>query len=169
MGEANEGRSSGMRHLSLQMDKYPRDLLQRFTASNTKQSQYATRNEQDEEEDEEAAASDEIELNLGLSLGGRFGVDKNAKKLIRSSSVASSIPIPRDTGRHGDSSARIVSDTHKDFFPSDGNRRGVEEEKGVTNVEEDGGEEKAVGETEEHEYKDGERRGWWWDFRGREP
>ncbi|KAL7260765.1 hypothetical protein ACSBR1_006432 [Camellia fascicularis] len=42
---------------------------------------------------------EEIELNLGLSLGGRFGVDKSGNsKLIRSSSIASSIPIVRDGG-----------------------------------------------------------------------
>nr|GFB19450.1 ninja-family protein AFP1-like [Tanacetum cinerariifolium] len=34
---------------------------------------------------------DELELNLGLSLGGRFGVDKN-KGLVRSSSIAAILP-----------------------------------------------------------------------------
>ncbi|XP_021299881.1 ninja-family protein AFP3-like isoform X2 [Herrania umbratica] len=94
MGEANENRRSsrsssssrGMRNLSLQIEKYPRDLLQRFMSS---EAQASTRSE-GEEEDEE------VELNLGLSLGGRFGVDKNAKKLTRSSSIAGSIPILRE-------------------------------------------------------------------------
>ncbi|KAG6763994.1 hypothetical protein POTOM_031445 [Populus tomentosa] len=40
--------------------------------------------------------TEEIELNLGLSLGGRFGVDKSSKKLTRSSSIAGSIPLLRD-------------------------------------------------------------------------
>ncbi|KAA8529328.1 hypothetical protein F0562_033873 [Nyssa sinensis] len=40
--------------------------------------------------------SEEIELNLGLSLGGRFGVDKHDKKLMRSSSIAGTMPIVRD-------------------------------------------------------------------------
>ncbi|KAA8532894.1 hypothetical protein F0562_032989 [Nyssa sinensis] len=41
--------------------------------------------------------SDEIELNLGLSLGGRFGVDKSdKKKIMRSSSIAGSLPIVVD-------------------------------------------------------------------------
>ncbi|EOY01681.1 ABI five binding protein 2, putative isoform 1 [Theobroma cacao] len=92
-GEANENRrrsssssSRGMSNLSLRIEKYPRDLLQRFMSS---EAQASTRSE-GEEEDEE------VELNLGLSLGGRFGVDKNAKKLTRSSSIAGSIPILRE-------------------------------------------------------------------------
>ncbi|XP_076881913.1 ninja-family protein AFP3-like [Bidens hawaiensis] len=37
---------------------------------------------------------EEVELNLGLSLGGRFGVDKS--KLIRSSSIAAILPVVKD-------------------------------------------------------------------------
>ncbi|KAL6294855.1 hypothetical protein ACE6H2_002997 [Prunus campanulata] len=90
MGEANEERSRAMEYLSLQIDKYPRDLLQRLMcSSNTQQSQYAEPSEEEE--------SDELELNLGLSLGGRFGVDKSSKKkLIRSSSIAGTMPFVRD-------------------------------------------------------------------------
>ncbi|TQD89322.1 hypothetical protein C1H46_025171 [Malus baccata] len=81
-----------MENLSLQMDKYPRDLLQRLMCRSndaTTQLQYAEANEEEE--------SDELELNLGLSLGGRFGVDKSAKnKLIRSSSIAGTMPFVRD-------------------------------------------------------------------------
>ncbi|KAJ7953919.1 Ninja family [Quillaja saponaria] len=87
MGEANKGRSRAMESLALQIDKYPRDLLQRFiSGGNTQQSQYA-------EPDEDA---EEIELNLGLSLGGRFGVDKNPRKLTRSSSIVGTMPIVRE-------------------------------------------------------------------------
>ncbi|XP_041013268.1 ninja-family protein AFP3-like [Juglans microcarpa x Juglans regia] len=86
MGEAKEARSRAMENLSLQLDKYPRDLLQRFTCNSTQQSEYATPSED----------SEEIELNLGLSLGGRFGVDKSAKKLIRSSSIAGIMPVVQD-------------------------------------------------------------------------
>ncbi|GJS65151.1 ninja-family protein AFP1-like protein [Tanacetum coccineum] len=43
---------------------------------------------------------DELELNLGLSLGGRFGVDKN-KGLVRSSSIAAILPA-------------VTSDSNKD-------------------------------------------------------
>lgn len=65
--------------------KYPRDLLQRLMcSSNTQQSQYA-------EEEEE------LELSLGLSLGGRFGVDKTTNKLVRSSSIAGTMPFHRET------------------------------------------------------------------------
>ncbi|CAN6550427.1 unnamed protein product [Malus baccata var. baccata] len=92
MGEANERRRRAMENLSLQMDKYPRDLLQRLMCRSndaTTQLQYAEANEEEE--------SDELELNLGLSLGGRFGVDKGAKnKLIRSSSIAGTMPFVRD-------------------------------------------------------------------------
>ncbi|CAL5338592.1 unnamed protein product [Camellia sinensis] len=78
---------SGMEKLSLETNRFPRDLLQRFMASNP--TQLTNMSNEDEE----------IELNLGLSLGGRFGVDKSGNsKLIRSSSIASSIPIVRDGG-----------------------------------------------------------------------
>ncbi|XP_044488718.1 ninja-family protein AFP1-like isoform X2 [Mangifera indica] len=94
MGEASENRkkSREMHNLSLQLEKYPRDLLQKFmSTSDTQQSQDLTPTSHKEEK------VGEIELNLGLSLGGRFGVDKNAKKkLIRSSSIAGSIPISRE-------------------------------------------------------------------------
>lgn len=86
MGEAKEARSKAMENLSLRIDKYPRDLLQRFVCSSTQESEHATPSED----------SEEIELNLGLSLGGRFGLDRSAKKLIRSSSVAGKIPVVRD-------------------------------------------------------------------------
>ncbi|KAK1413725.1 hypothetical protein QVD17_35503 [Tagetes erecta] len=56
-------------------NKFSRDLLQRFTGS-------GDRTGSDPEE--------EVELNLGLSLGGRFGVDKS--KLVRSSSIAAILP-----------------------------------------------------------------------------
>ncbi|CAI9761819.1 unnamed protein product [Fraxinus pennsylvanica] len=59
-----------------------RDLLQRFVGSSS--------------ECEEMKEEEEIELNLGLSLGGRFGVDKGFKKLTRSSSIAECLPVVRD-------------------------------------------------------------------------
>lgn len=90
MGEANEGRrrSKAMENLSLQMEKFPRDLLQRFMSC----SNNSNNNTHHREEEE----SEEIELNLGLSLGGRFGVDKNSNKLIRSSSVVGTMPFFRE-------------------------------------------------------------------------
>lgn len=81
-----------MENLSLQMEKYPRDLLQRFMNSSSSNMHELGNTEPDEGED-----SEEVELNLGLSLGGRFGIDKDAKKkLIRSSSIAGTIPLVRD-------------------------------------------------------------------------
>lgn len=90
-----------MENLSLQMEKYPKDLLQRLmgTTNTQQQSQNApSLNIDGGEEDEED--SEDVELNLGLSLGGRFGVDKNAyknknNKLIRSSSIVGTMPLVR--------------------------------------------------------------------------
>uniref|UniRef100_M1CQW8 Ninja-family protein n=2 Tax=Solanum tuberosum TaxID=4113 RepID=M1CQW8_SOLTU len=93
-----------MENLSMETNRFSRDLLQRFmgggggsSSSSSGKSRVevvvAGGKEVKEEEDE-----GEVELNLGLSLGGRFGVDKssNSNKLIRSSSVASCLPIVRD-------------------------------------------------------------------------
>ncbi|KAI4339403.1 hypothetical protein MLD38_024350 [Melastoma candidum] len=40
--------------------------------------------------------TEELELTLGLSLGGRFGIDKSSKRLARSASVAGALPITRE-------------------------------------------------------------------------
>ncbi|XP_011102058.2 ninja-family protein AFP3-like [Sesamum indicum] len=77
-----------MENLSLDISansRLSRDLLQRFMGTASEYEEAVK-----EEEDEE------IELNLGLSLGGRFGVDKSSQKLVRSSSVASCLPVVRD-------------------------------------------------------------------------
>lgn len=90
MGEANEkkNRSREMHNLSLEIEKYPRDLLRRFMPKSETEQSHDEGTENTEEE---------IELNLGLSLGGRFGVDTSAKKkLLRSSSIAGSIPMFRE-------------------------------------------------------------------------
>ncbi|XP_019462267.1 PREDICTED: ninja-family protein AFP1-like isoform X3 [Lupinus angustifolius] len=96
--------------------KYPRDLLQIFNMSSTtsrgvgvsddhnhNHQQHQHQNfyhqqlleEENGEEDKE-----EVELNLGLSLGGKFGVDKYAayksNKLMRSSSVVGTMPLFRE-------------------------------------------------------------------------
>ncbi|KAK2636048.1 hypothetical protein Ddye_030840 [Dipteronia dyeriana] len=116
MGEANEkrNRSKEMRNLSLQMEKYPRDLLQRFMSNTTRGAQ-----QQAQEEDTPTTHSDEeIELNLGLSLGGRFGVDKNdKKKLLRSSSIAGSIPIFREIGIATPTTSTTTNNTPAVMYP----------------------------------------------------
>ncbi|KAK4382587.1 Ninja-family protein AFP2 [Sesamum angolense] len=84
----NIARTIEMENLSLDISansRLSRDLLQRFMGTASEYEEAVK-----EEEDEE------IELNLGLSLGGRFGVDKSSKKLVRSSSVASCLPVVRD-------------------------------------------------------------------------
>uniref|UniRef100_A0A0D9Z3X3 Ninja-family protein n=1 Tax=Oryza glumipatula TaxID=40148 RepID=A0A0D9Z3X3_9ORYZ len=40
--------------------------------------------------------AEEVELNLGLSLGGRFGLDRRGEKLARSSSVAAILAAPTE-------------------------------------------------------------------------
>ncbi|GMI99862.1 hypothetical protein HRI_003655500 [Hibiscus trionum] len=86
MGEENEN----IRRINSSNKEYPRDFLQRFISSESQASIRSARKEDFGEEEEE-----EVELNLGLSLGGRFGVDKNAKKLTRASSIAGSMPTLR--------------------------------------------------------------------------
>lgn len=83
--ESGSKASSGMENLSLQGIRFPRDLLQRFKG----QSELRVVKQ-------EVDSTEEIELNLGLSLGGRFGVDKSRTKLVRSSSIAGPIPIVRN-------------------------------------------------------------------------
>ncbi|KAL7132693.1 hypothetical protein ABFS83_12G091300 [Erythranthe nasuta] len=87
-GSKNISRTAGMENLSLgissNMSSASRDLLKRFMGVATVKVEAA---DDDEEEG--------IELNLGLSLGGRFGVDKYTK-LSRSSSIASCLPVVRD-------------------------------------------------------------------------
>ncbi|KAK0573644.1 hypothetical protein LWI29_011338 [Acer saccharum] len=116
MGEANEkrNRSREMRNLSLEIEKYPRDLLQRFMSNTTRGTQ-----QKSQEEDAPTTHSDEeIELNLGLSLGGRFGVDKNdKKKLLRSSSIAGSIPIFREIGIATPTTTTTTNNTPAVMYP----------------------------------------------------
>ncbi|KAL4569471.1 hypothetical protein LXL04_025109 [Taraxacum kok-saghyz] len=91
MGERT---SNEMENLSIQTNsRFPRDLLRRFTVGNA---DAGPRRRSDPEEDLGSGSGDEVELNLGLSLGGRFGVDKSNSKLVRSSSIAAILPVVRD-------------------------------------------------------------------------
>lgn len=83
---------SGMENLSLQPNRIPRDLLRRFMDGTSSRRSEFLLVKKEEDESEEI----ELNLNLGLSLGGRFGVDNNSNKLLRSSSIAGPIPIIRD-------------------------------------------------------------------------
>lgn len=85
MAEA-EGKSLQNEHISMQMSAFPRDLLQRFISENGFPREVAKKTE-------------EIELSLGLSLNGRFGVDPKAQKLVRSSSIPDFINPARDDER----------------------------------------------------------------------
>lgn len=68
------------------MEKSPRDLLRRFVGNGV-----------GEEPTEMVEGDfDEIELSLGLSLGGCFGAERKGKKLVRSSSVASFLTLPKE-------------------------------------------------------------------------
>ncbi|XP_010495560.1 PREDICTED: ninja-family protein AFP2 [Camelina sativa] len=97
MGEASRQQRAWNRemtvttNLSLDINKYPRDLLRGFMSENGVGGVGGGVGETDC--DDEAA----IELNLGLSLGGRFGVDKTPRKLKRSSSVIGTLPFDDST------------------------------------------------------------------------
>ncbi|CAL9174862.1 unnamed protein product, partial [Musa hybrid cultivar] len=67
------------KRLASGMDSLSRDFLRSFAGNG-----YG-----DEPLEATEGESDEIELSLGLSLGGCFGVDPKGKKLVRSSSIAS--------------------------------------------------------------------------------
>ena len=76
MAKAEEiGKKETQQNISMQLVNLPRNLFQRFMSSNN---HFSHRNHEEEEE---------IELSLGLSLNGRFGVDPRANKLTRSSSI----------------------------------------------------------------------------------
>ncbi|RRT70175.1 hypothetical protein B296_00036712 [Ensete ventricosum] len=85
-GEAQLERQSSV------IESSPRDLLRRLSGNNCF-------NEQREGPSREPN-EDELNLNLGLSLGGCLGVDPRGKKLIRSSSIASFSSLPREHEFH---------------------------------------------------------------------
>ncbi|THU72613.1 hypothetical protein C4D60_Mb04t14050 [Musa balbisiana] len=80
-GEAAKG---GTERLLFGMERSARDFLRRFVGNG-----YG-----DETTEVTEGDSDEIELSLGLSLGGCFGADPKGKKLVRSSSIASFTSLP---------------------------------------------------------------------------
>ncbi|KAG1341943.1 ninja-family protein AFP3 [Cocos nucifera] len=67
-------------------ESYSRDFLKRFAGNS-----FAYKHPEATGGD-----SDEIELSLGLSLGGCFGADPKGKKLFRSSSIASFSSLPTE-------------------------------------------------------------------------
>lgn len=67
------------------MERSSRDFLRRFVGDSCGEEVEMTERD-----------ADEIELSLGLSLGGCFGVDPKGKKLVRSSSIASFLTLPRE-------------------------------------------------------------------------
>ncbi|KAL3369763.1 hypothetical protein AABB24_007014 [Solanum stoloniferum] len=88
MGDADERKRRSrveMENLSLDTSRFSRDLLQRFMGISEKSDL------------EKVEDINEDELNLGLSLGGRFGIDKSSSNLlVRSSSIAACLPTVRD-------------------------------------------------------------------------
>ncbi|KAK4426247.1 Ninja-family protein AFP3 [Sesamum alatum] len=84
----------GKLYLSWPMNGVSRDPRHEFM----NQSRIPNENEQNE-----AQGDEEIELNLGLSMNGRFGVDPARKKLRRSSSV-SNLVLPEGSFDNGSSS-----------------------------------------------------------------
>ncbi|XP_042500868.1 ninja-family protein AFP3-like [Macadamia integrifolia] len=87
MDETTRGGRKEIENLSLQMNGYPIDLLKRFRSVSNRDTKIRAIGEDTEE----------IALNLGLSLGGCFGVDPNEKRhLIRSSSIAGLTNLVRE-------------------------------------------------------------------------
>ncbi|CAH9096620.1 unnamed protein product [Cuscuta epithymum] len=87
-----------MQNLSSDSTPSSRDLLQRFMEE-------ARVTGGGSEKGKEVA---EIELNLGLSLGGRFGVEKNPMNLARSSSIAAFFPsVKQDAPPEAASNPRL--------------------------------------------------------------
>ncbi|RZR87285.1 hypothetical protein BHM03_00014659 [Ensete ventricosum] len=68
------------------IDRFPRDLLRTLDGNSCFGEQLEVPGRE----------SGEVELNLGLSLGGCFGTDPKAKKLVRSSSIAAFSPPQRE-------------------------------------------------------------------------
>ncbi|XP_010521468.1 PREDICTED: ninja-family protein AFP1-like [Tarenaya hassleriana] len=93
MAESDKGKrvESSREMASTNTSFFPRDLLQSFIPASSEPD--------DDDEDDDEDDEDKIELNLGLSLGGRFGIDKTGtglNKLTRSSSVVGTMPICRE-------------------------------------------------------------------------
>lgn len=82
--------SRDMESLSLEMSKYPEDLFRRFSPPVPNRHRQPIGKQTDQE------AEEDVELSLGLSLDGKFGVDKSHKGLIRSSSIAGPFPLLKD-------------------------------------------------------------------------
>ncbi|XP_059670430.1 ninja-family protein AFP3-like [Cornus florida] len=79
MAEAEGKRETN--RVSLQVNSFPRDLIQKIIARN----HFPVKLEKPSREEVE---EEDVELSLGLSLNGRFGVDPNREtKLVRSSSI----------------------------------------------------------------------------------
>lgn len=80
------------RQTSMQMSNLPKDLMQRFISGNNFPRKF----------EEPSECTEEIELSLGLSLNGRFGVDPlRAKQLTRSSSIPVFLNPARDKDMAG--------------------------------------------------------------------
>ncbi|XP_021867503.2 ninja-family protein AFP1 [Spinacia oleracea] len=114
---SSRNRSKEMESLSLEISKYPRDLLQTFLSSNSGERKSGNRSADDDDDDDD----DGLNLGLGLSLGGKFGVDKskNLGGLIRSSSIAGTMPFFREGGE--DDSGAAVTMAAMALPPSLGN------------------------------------------------
>ncbi|CAD5183695.1 unnamed protein product [Musa acuminata subsp. malaccensis] len=83
------------------MDSLSRDFLRSFAGNG-----YG-----DEPLEATEGESDEIELSLGLSLGGCFGVDPKGKKLVRSSSIASFSSLNTERGFRATHAAAALTRT----------------------------------------------------------
>ncbi|KAK3212466.1 hypothetical protein Dsin_017172 [Dipteronia sinensis] len=98
------GARETQQHISMmQVSKIPRDLLHRFMNGN-----HLVGNKNQQQQSEEK--TEKIQLSLGLSLNGRFGVDPTRdEKLSRSSSIPDFMnPTTVKEGNNNDSSAFVL-------------------------------------------------------------
>jgi hypothetical protein len=87
MGQVEDIGSRDLQQISIQMSNLPRDLLQRLLSRNHFPRKF----------EEQSKHTEELELSLGLSLNGWFGVDPlRAQHLIRSSSIPDFVNPGRD-------------------------------------------------------------------------
>ncbi|KAI4352462.1 hypothetical protein L6164_006712 [Bauhinia variegata] len=86
MADVQEVRDGEKRHITRSMSDFPRDLLQSFINVN----KFPLKLEEPRED------AEDIELTLGLSLNGRFGIDPRGKKIKRTSSIPEFMNPVRD-------------------------------------------------------------------------
>ncbi|KAL8161457.1 hypothetical protein V2J09_012946 [Rumex salicifolius] len=111
-------RSREIETLSLEIRKHPRDLFHSFLTTDPIATQNG-RNLPENSAIEEQREDKEIELKLGLSLGGRFGVDKSHSGLVRASSIAGTVPTFREVESSSAVSEKVAALARTSSLPAE--------------------------------------------------